>query len=114
MPIRGGQAALLVEFASADVFYREVDDLVAGIALAAEWHDCISESEARAEGGRAKVGLMSASEADWRAVSSDQYLDAQERLEQLAEGERSANLDQGQRECNQWGSPTLQPVWKRT
>ncbi|WP_254226674.1 hypothetical protein [Burkholderia glumae] len=56
MPIRGGQAALLVEFASADVFYREIDDLVAGIALAAEWHDCISESEARAEGDGQKWG----------------------------------------------------------
>lgn len=47
-PRRDGQTALQVEFVSADLFDREVDDLVAAIALVAERHDCVSESEARA------------------------------------------------------------------
>ncbi|MFY4695218.1 hypothetical protein [Burkholderia glumae] len=47
-PARDGQTALQVEFVSADLFDREIDDLVAAIALEAERHDCVSESEARA------------------------------------------------------------------
>nr|WP_217908488.1 hypothetical protein [Burkholderia glumae] len=47
-PPRDGQTALQVEFASADRFDRVIDDLVAAIALEAERHDCVSESEARA------------------------------------------------------------------
>ncbi|WP_279609634.1 tyrosine-type recombinase/integrase [Burkholderia gladioli] len=47
-PTRDGRTALQVEFISADLFDREVDDLIAAIALEAERHDCMSESEARA------------------------------------------------------------------
>lgn len=47
-PTRDGQTTLQVEFVSADVFDRELDDLLAAIALESERHDCVSESEARA------------------------------------------------------------------
>ncbi|MGS1035961.1 hypothetical protein [Burkholderia glumae] len=47
-PARDGQTVLQVEFVSADVFDGELDDLLAAIALEAERHDCVSESEARA------------------------------------------------------------------
>ncbi|WP_254613385.1 hypothetical protein [Burkholderia glumae] len=41
-----------MEFGSADLFDRELDDLLAAIALEAERHNCVSESEAwaRADG----------------------------------------------------------------
>ncbi|AJK46221.1 hypothetical protein [Burkholderia plantarii] len=47
-PTRNGHTALQVEFASADLFDREIDDLVAALALMADRHECVSESEARA------------------------------------------------------------------
>ncbi|MBI0328346.1 hypothetical protein [Burkholderia plantarii] len=46
-PTRGGETVLQVEVASVDLLDREIDDLVAAIALAAELHGCVSESEAR-------------------------------------------------------------------
>ncbi|MCM2547310.1 hypothetical protein [Burkholderia glumae] len=45
-PPRDGQTVLQVECVSADVFDRELDDLLAAIALEAERHNCVSESEA--------------------------------------------------------------------
>ncbi|WP_244128272.1 hypothetical protein [Burkholderia gladioli] len=47
-PTRDVQNVLKVEFDSADLVDRESDDLISAIALMAERHGCVSESEARA------------------------------------------------------------------
>ncbi|WP_244115980.1 hypothetical protein [Burkholderia gladioli] len=47
-PTRDDQTALQVAFASTDLFDREIDDLLAAVALEAERQNCASDSEARA------------------------------------------------------------------